>query len=73
MFIICHPSISSKDVLVSPQGHRGIIYPYQDPEINDTPLSLWLTRKFVLLPRKSTVILYALPRTAALSVVGMAL
>lgn len=73
MFIICHPSISSKDVLVRPQGHHGIIYPYQDLEINDNPLSLWLTRQFVLLPRKSTVILYGMPKTVALSVVSMAL
>lgn len=44
MLIICHPSISSKAVLVSPQEHHGIIYPCQDPGINDTPLSLWSTR-----------------------------
>lgn len=39
MLIICYPSISSKAVLVSPQEHHGVIYPWWDPGINDTPLS----------------------------------
>lgn len=44
MLIICQPSLSSKDVSVSPQQLHGVIYPYKDPGINDTPLSLWFAR-----------------------------
>lgn len=66
MLIICHPTISSEVVLVSPQEHHGIIYSCQDPGINDTPLSLRLTRLFVLLPRKSSVILWLVAKNYGL-------
>lgn len=34
-------SIPSNHVLVSPQEHRGELYPRQDLEINGSPLSMW--------------------------------
>lgn len=66
MLIIGHPTISSKAVLVSPQAHHGITFPCQDPGINDTPLSLRSTGECVLLPRKSTVILWLVAKSYVL-------